>query len=157
MSRTVTVDRDEDEDFEDKVQPSMEALARRYADQFFADKYYYLPDLDGEPQPVPKRKLYSKTCIDIILGRHDLPTFDLVTCYDLIDQAVIRHLKAGGQLMYRSIPAAPIKERNRLQVEFHLWLLQECSRCRIPKEFRGGIILLYTWLCEGVPFDIPAG
>jgi hypothetical protein len=112
--------------------------------RFFSDKAYALPNRDGDPQTVPLALLLSPTNVRLVECANEM-----ALAMDMIEVAIDRHLRGGRQLIYH-----PIRS-NKDHILFNLWLVKECGAKRVIKEFMGGIMLLYTWLCEGV--DIHSG
>lgn len=148
------MDAELDDDLDDVPQPSHTRRwwVKKFILQFFEDKFSCLPDAEGNPQPIPEGTLLSDFNVSLVgseleVDGSPVPVYNLIYAYDLIEAAIRRHRRNGRHLMYHQVT------NKKELVEYQLWLLHECERRRIPKEFRGGIILLYTWLCEGVPFD----
>lgn len=62
----------------------------------------------------------------------------------LVDQMIGKYLKSGKQLRH-----TPIHKDSDI-IKLNLRLIDECRTHNIRKDFQGGIILLYYWLCEGL-------
>lgn len=96
----------------------------------------------GNKQGVPlKESDYLTPLFVSIAAEYD----DFHDAAKKLNECIENHIGKGRQLAFHPLIT------NEDHVKFNKWLLlKEMKRCDIPKQFQGGIALLYCCLCEGL-------
>lgn len=108
----------------------VQTLAKTYIAQFFKDKEMHC---GGK---IPTKQLFTKQTISLVLNSSVEEA--IVISYYALEQGNMCEAPPEGQLGE--------------DVKLVLSILDQISGNRVPKEFAGGLLLLYIYFCEG--YDI---
>lgn len=110
-------------------------LAKQYVGQYFRDKR----TLEGTP--IPEYLLYERSRISDVLN---VSLFDAVgIAYEALEKTL------DPQDLSRAEKFGHVTE----DIKLVQYVLSDLARRKVPKQFAGGMLLMYLEFCEGVEFE----
>ena len=121
------------DDFKEEMMPDLNTLVRKYIDNFFHDKELHCGG------PIPKKLLHSPHYIVMVINT--TVSNAVIAAFKSLDHfAENENLDDEGN---DGIVTDDMK--TVIAIQNHT-----CER-RIPKEYSGGVMLMYLELCKGIP------
>lgn len=121
-------------EFSKDFQENAKRIAKKYINQFFKDKEYYL---GGE---IPQEELFSNTSILTVLNSNIEDSVD--RAYIGLKPLLLKEKKNFGNLEVTC------------DVRIVVGILNLLSLSCIPKQFAGGLMLLYLKFVEGIKIGL---